>query len=264
MKKILFLFALLMMGTNLHAAVFDHSAWNTLLKRNVVVLPGGNATQVNYRGMQADRVALKAYLDTLSSVTTDTFAAWSKQEQLAFLINAYNAWTVQLILSGYPDIKSIKDLGSLLQSPWSKEFISLLGKARSLDDIEHELIRAPGIYMEPRVHFAVNCASIGCPALQPEAFTGERLAAQLDAAAAGFLSDHSRNRLLGDTLQVSNIFKWYREDFEKGWGGFNSLQDFFTAYRENLQISEADISALKSGKLDIEFLDYDWRLNSTP
>lgn len=264
MKKIFLLFALLIMGTNLHAAGFDHSPWNQLLKSNVVVLPGGHATQVNYQGMLRDRAALKAYLDTLSSVTMETFAAWSKQDQLAFLINTYNAWTVELILTGYPDIASIKELGSFLQSPWSKSFIPLLGKTRSLDEVEHGMIRAPGVYMEPRVHFAVNCASIGCPALQPEAFTGDNLAAQLEAATAGFLSDHSRNRLLGNTLQVSSIFKWYREDFEKSWGGFNSLQEFFTAYRENLQLREEDVKALKSDEIDIEILEYDWRLNSTP
>lgn len=264
MKKIFFLFAFLLMGTNLHAAGFDHLPWNQLLKKHVVVLQEGHATQVNYRGMQRDRAALKAYLDTLSSVPMEKFAKWTKQDQLAFLINAYNAWTVELILTGYPDIVSIKDLGSFLQSPWSKSFIPLLGKTRSLDEIEHGMIRAPGVYMEPRVHFAVNCASIGCPALQPEAFTGEKLAVQLEAATAGFLADHSRNRLLGNTLQVSSIFKWYRDDFEKGWGGFNSLQEFFIAYRENLQLDENSIKALKSDEIDIEFIEYDWRLNSTP
>lgn len=264
MKKILITLMLLIVGADVHAAVFDHTPWDALLKKNVVVLREGQATQVNYRGMSADRAALKTYLDNLSAVTPNAFGAWPKQDQLAFLINAYNAWTVELILTGYPDIASIKDLGSLLQSPWKKEFIPLLGETRSLDGIEHGIIRAKGIYQEPRVHFAVNCASIGCPALSPEAYTGEHLATQLEEATRHFLSDHTRNRLLGSTLEVSSIFNWYREDFERGWGGFYSLKQFFITYGEALELDEANKKRLMTEEIDIDFLDYDWRLNSKP
>jgi len=137
MARILFFIALLTHGTlSLAAATFDHSAWDTLLKTHVVEIDQGRATQVDYSGMARDRAALKTYLAATSAVTPAAFDAWTKDEQLAFLINAYNAWTVELILTAYPNLESIKDLGSLFQSPWKKRFIPLLGETRSLDDIE--------------------------------------------------------------------------------------------------------------------------------
>lgn len=116
----------------------------------------------------------------MSRVDQLEFDQWSTRQQLAFLINAYNAWTVELILEKWPDIDSIKDLGGIFSSPWRKEFISLLGEKRSLDNIEHDLIRGSGRYQDPRIHFAVNCASIGCPALRAEAYTGAKINQQLD------------------------------------------------------------------------------------
>jgi len=202
------------------------------------------------------------FLASVSAVTTAEFDRWERQAQLAFLINAYNAFTVELILTAYPDVASIKDLGTLLRSPWKKRFIPLLGETRSLDDIEHGLIRGSGRYAEPRIHFAVNCASIGCPALRTEAFAGDRLEAQLEDAANAFLSDRTRNRLDANTLRVSSIFKWYRSDFEKGWHGANSLAAFLALYRAQLGLDEGTAGRLKAGKIGIEFLDYDWRLNA--
>jgi len=140
----------------------------------------------------------------------------------------------------------------------------LLGEVRSLDDIEHGLIRAEGQYEEPRIHFAVNCASIGCPALAPTAYTGEHLNTQLEKVTRFFLNDRSRNRLDGDTLNVSKIFDWYSKDFERGWGGYKSLIQFFSNYKKALGLSERDIQRLKSGDIDIDFLDYDWQLNRNP
>jgi hypothetical protein len=168
---------------------------------------------------------------------------------------------VELILSAYPKLSSIKDLGSFLQSPWSKEFIPLLGATRSLDEIEHELIRGSNRYNEPRVHFAVNCASIGCPALRPEAFRPDRLDQQFEEAANAFISDKTRNRLEGETLWVSSIFKWYREDFEKGWRGAASLAEFLALYQTAFGLEPDAVNRLKASELAIEFLDYDWALN---
>ena len=244
------------------AAGFDQSAWDAMLKEHVTVLRNGQATQVDYAGFGAGHDRLRRYLASVSAVTWAEFDRWDKPSQLAFLVNAYNAFTVELILTRYPDVKSIKDLGSLLRSPWKKSFIPLLGETRSLDDIEHGLIRAPGRYDDPRIHFAVNCASIGCPALRPEAFTGERLDAQLEDAAKMFLSDRTRNRLEGKTLRVSSIFKWYRGDFEKGWRGASSLPAFLALYRQALGLDETAAGRLASGGIDIDFLDYDWRLNA--
>lgn len=264
MKKIFFYIIFLVISASTHASTFDHGVWDGLLKKHVVSIRQGQTTQVNYDGFVHDRVQLKNYLAMMSAVPRATFDKWGKPEQLAFLINAYNAWTVELVLTGYPRIESIKDLGSLLQSAWGKRFIPLLGETRSLDNIEHGLIRAENRYQEPRIHFAVNCASIGCPALRPEAYTGARLTAQLDDATQLFLSDRSRNWLKGNTLNLSSIFKWYREDFERGWGGFRALSQFLIAYRKPLGLFDSDVQRLKTDALDIEFTEYDWRLNRTP
>ncbi len=151
---------------------FDHThaAWTDLLRKHVRLVRAGQAARVSYAGFAADRAALQAYLDSLSAVTAAAFAGWRKAERQAFLINAYNGFTVELILTRYPDLKSIKDLGSLLSGPWKPKWIPLLGAKVSLDDIEHAMLRKRGDYDDPRVHFAVNCASIGCPALREEAF----------------------------------------------------------------------------------------------
>jgi hypothetical protein len=240
------------------AVEFDHADWDALLKKHVVTIRDGQVTQVDYDGMMRDRPQLKKYLSATSNVMHKTFDSWAEEAQLAFLINAYNAWTVELILTGYPDIESIKDLGSFFKSPWKKAFIPLLGKTRSLDDIEHGLIRGSDRYFEPRIHFAVNCASIGCPALRPEAYVAARLDDQLEEATRNFLSDRTRNRLEGDTLYLSSIFKWYREDFEQGWRGATSLNNFLARYSQALDLDK------ETSKLDIEFLDYNWKLNRTP
>ncbi|BAP89023.1 putative uncharacterized protein [Burkholderiales bacterium GJ-E10] len=246
-----------------HAEVFDPSIWDGLLKRHVVVLGGGEASRVDYAGMAADRSKLQTFLRETSSISQAKFDTWSRNAQLAFLINVYNAWTVELILTKYPDLKSIKDLGGWLQTPWQKTFIPLLGETRSLDDIEHGLIRGSGRYDDPRVHFAVNCASVGCPALRAEAYTPGRLDTQLDDQTRKFLSDRSRNRIDGDAIEVSPIFKWYREDFEKGWHGWNSLSEFLEQYGSSLGMTPAQENALRYGDMSIGFMDYDWSLNDT-
>ncbi len=261
MKKTLFLL-LTLLATPLWASGYDHSRWSDLLARHVQTLDDGVATAVDYAGFAQDGEALQGYLKGLSAVSKSTFDAWPEAEQLAFLINAYNAWTVELILGAWPDLKSIKELGTFFRSPWSKEFIPLLGKTRSLDDLEHGLIRGSDRYREPRIHFAVNCASVGCPALRPEAFRGVDLDQQLAEQTRFFLSDRTRNRKAGDKLEISSIFKWYREDFEKQWKGYTRLEDFLLVYADPLGLSEADQKRLQAGKMKIDFLSYDWRLNA--
>lgn len=240
---------------------FDHSAWDQLLRQHVRAINDGHATAVHYTGMASDRIKLNAYLEQLAQVTQTQFDAKPNNVQLAFLINAYNAWTVELILTRYPDLESIKDLGGLFSSPWKKSFISLLGKTVSLDEIEHGLIRGSARYNEPRIHFAVNCASVGCPALRPEAYTADKLDTQLEEQTRQFLADQSRNRIKGKTFYVSSIFKWYEDDFETGWRGAKSLSAFLALYADALQIPAPLKAAAASGDADIEFLDYDWRLN---
>lgn len=240
---------------------FDHTSWQSLLQRHVDDLRGGQATEVDYAGFSQQRDDLKTYLNQLADVSQKQFDQWEKPGQLAFLINAYNAWTIELILTRYPELDSIKDLGSLFSSPWKKEFIPLLGEVRSLDDIEHGLIRGSGRYNEPRIHFAVNCASIGCPALARTAYTGDQLEQQLEQATQGFLMDRTRNRLNDDELEVSSIFKWYREDFEQGWRNTDSLAAFLALYSDALGLTQEQRLRLQQNKTDIDFLSYDWKLN---
>lgn len=242
------------------AQAFDHGAWDGLLQRHVHPVRDGVATQVDYGGMDRDRPRLTGYLDALTAVSETDFRRWPRDERLAFLINAYNAWTVELVLTRWPDLESIKDLGSLLESPWTRRFIPLLGETRALDDIEHGMIRAKGAYDEPRIHFAVNCASIGCPALRPEAYSAVQLDAQLADATRRFLADRSRNRLASGRLQVSSVFKWYGEDFDRAGG----LRAFLAARGEALGLTEAQRQALRAGSFKIVYLDYDWRLNAKP
>jgi len=249
----------------LSAQAFDHhhESWNALLAKHVVVSAGGNSSALRYSDFKAERAALKAYLDQLSAVTPGEYAAWSRAQRLAFLINAYNAFTLELVLTRYPGLESIKDLGSIFQSPWKKRFFTLLGETRSLDDIEHGMIRAPGAFDEPRIHAAVVCASIGCPMLRPEAYLASRLEEQLEDGMRRFLADASRNRYdaAEGKLLVSRIFDWYGKDFAQGHRGFDSLKASFSRYADQLAPDAAGRARIRAGEYKLAFLEYDWRLN---
>lgn len=255
----------LVVGSAQTAWAFDqrHTLWDQLLNNHVVWIGGGYASRVDYAGFQNDRAQLRTYLAMLSAVEQDAFDSWASNEQLAFLINAYNAFTVELILTRYPELGSIKDTGSLVFSPWKKRFFRLLGKKRHLDDIEHGLIRKKGVYDEPRIHFAVVCAAIGCPGLRSEAFVADRLDRQLEDSLVRFLSDKSRNRYNAatGTLEVSKIFDWYKGDFSQGYRGITSLENFFGKYADLLADSDTGRQRVRSGSMKIRYLDYDWTLN---
>ena len=231
------------------ALAFDHShaAWGALLERHVVVLEGGHASRVRYAGMAQDCGELKRYLATLSGTPRSEFDGWTRPEQMAFLINAYNAFMVEKILQRYPDIASVWDFGKLFGNPFKDDFFSLLGRKASLDRVEHEMLRKS--YGDPRIHYAVNCASIGCPMLRAEPYVAARLEAQLEDQARRFLSDASRNRYREGRLEVSKIFDWYRDDFEP-------RDAYFARYAALLG---ADAAAVRAAR--ITFLDYDWALN---
>jgi hypothetical protein len=246
-------------------AQFDHhhKAWTALLARHVVLIDGGKASQVRYVEMAKDRAALKSYLDVLAQVSEKEFRSWPKPQQLALLINAYNAGMVELVLTRYPKLNSVWDFGKLFNNPFKKRFIRLFGRDYSLDMIEHDTIRAPGAYDEPRIHFAVNCASIGCPMLREEAYAADRLDAQLEEQTRRFLSDRSRNRYnaSASALEVSEIFKWYREDFERGYGGIRSREQFFAKHAMQLADTPDAQKAVREQKAEIRHLDYDWGVN---
>lgn len=255
----------LLLSSPVMAASFDHAhgRWNALLAGHVHWVNGGTSSIVDYDGLARDRVQLDRYLSDLSAVSMAQFEPWSKLQRQAFLINAYNAFTVALILSKYPHLNSIKELGGLFSSPWKKQFITLLDDKRSLDDIEQGLLRGAADFDEPRVHFAVNCASIGCPPLRPEAYVADRLAEQLDDQARRFLGDASRNHLdkLSGTLTLSMIFKWYAQDFSKGFPGVRSVQEFVARYPEALRADSEDIARLRRDGFVVRYSDYDWSLN---
>jgi len=234
------------------ALAFDHGhrAWGSLLERHVVVLEGGKASRVDYAGIARQRQDLERYLDAVSATSRSEFDGWARPEQMAFLINAYNAFMVEKILQRYPEIRSVWDFGKLFGNPFKDEFFSLLGRKASLDWIEHDMLRKN--YREPRIHYALNCASIGCPMLRPEPYVATRLEAQLEDQARRFLADASRNRYREGRLEVSKIFDWYKEDFEP-------RDAYFARYAALLG---ADAGSVRAAR--ITFLDYDWALNDSP
>lgn len=261
MKIRLITLLMLLFCQSLAQAQFDHSRWDALLRDHVVSSAGGQQTAVDYKAFNAERSQLQAYLEQLAEIDKTTFESWSHSEQLAFLINTYNAWTVELILRHWPDIDSIREIGFLPGAAWRQKIVSLFGEQISLDAVEHDMIRGWGRYNEPRIHFAVNCAAIGCPALRAEAYTGEKLTQQLDSNTALFLADHSRNYIEGGTLYLSQIFDWYEEDFEQGWQGFDSVLGFVRQYGNSIANDASQESRLLTNELRIRYLDYDWGLN---
>jgi hypothetical protein len=259
------LLAMLLLAMAPLAVALDHShkAWDDLLKKHVRYAQGGNASRVDYAGFAKDRAALKAVLDEYQKVAKPEFDAWSKPQQQAFLYNAYNAFTLEKILTRYPGIKSIRDFGNVFGNPWKDKFFTLFGQPSYLDQVEHEILRKEGVYDDPRVHVAVVCASIGCPMLRNEAFTGDRLEAQLEDAMRRFLSDRSRNRYNRESkrLEVSKIFDWYGKDFERGHKGYTSLRATLAKYADQLAERPEDRAAVRDPKVEIAFLEYDWALN---
>jgi hypothetical protein len=219
----------------------DNSLYATLLKKHV------KNGVVDYRGFKAEEALLDQYLKVLENVDTKSL---TRNEQFAFYVNAYNAWTIKLILSGYPGIKSIKDLGSLFKSPWKKKIAKIDGDVITLNDIEHQILRPR--FKDPRVHFAINCASKSCPPLISEPYDGDNLDSHLDRSVKAFLSDRKNNYLEGNTFYVSKIFQWFSEDFNKDIIGF-----FMKYADENLK---KELKA-KAGDITISYLYYDWSLN---
>jgi len=249
------LLAVLLTLVSSYSWAFDHNheVYSDLLKAHVSWTSDEHASSVNYVTLSSDIEKLNQYLTDVAYVSQKAFDKFTEKEQLAFLINAYNAYTLQWVTQEHQNIKSIKDLGTLFRSPWKKKKFLLFGELVSLDHIEHDLIRRPGNFDDPRIHMAVNCASIGCPALRPEAFVAARIDEQLNDGVSRFLSDESRNRIEGSVLYVSKIFSWYEEDFAKESG---SLVQWLKQYWP-----QRNESGLNGNKYEIKFLDYDWSLN---
>jgi len=222
-----------------------HSIWSELVGNHV------SAGVVDYQAMKKTESRLDEYLAILDATDPEQLP---EVERLAFYINAYNAYTVKLILVNFEDgkpVKSIRDIGGFFSGPWDIKLCRIGGKVYTLDNIEHDIIRPT--FKEPRVHFAVNCASQSCPPLISEAYVGSRLEDQLQANTIAFINNAEFNRLDGSTLYVSKIFKWFSEDFN------DDVVSFFRKYAQgDLQ------SSLPEGGSDIsvKYLDYDWSLNN--
>jgi hypothetical protein len=225
---------------------FDHDEYGELLEAHVDYEAG----RVDYSGLSDDERQLDAYLADLADADVDRLDA---DAQLALLINAYNAFTLKLILDHYPDIESIKDISK----PWDETRWTLAGVELSLNEIEHGLIRP--IYRDSRIHFAVNCASIGCPPLAPWPYTGERLDEQLDRAAERTLGDQRYARVEDGVLEVTPLLNWYRADFVSE--AYNPSADTVPSYVALFGDRKIREFIEQSDDPPYAYLSYDWSLN---
>ena len=242
-KIIMKLILLLLLSFNVLAFDQTHFEWDKILKKYTV--QEGNQVLFNYQELKKTPAEFEGYLRTLSNLKRVEFKSFSKKEKLAFWINVYNAFTVKLIIDNYP-VKSIKDIGGWFGSPWKIKFLEIFNKKISLDTVEHGIIRKD--FNEARIHFAVNCASFGCPSLLPEAFTGKGLELQLDKAAKNFLTNTAKNKYVesSKTIYMSKIFKWYGDDFKSQYGSYKKFASKYITFPTNAQV---------------DWLDYDWNLN---
>ncbi len=252
---------------------FDHSyaTYNSLLNRYVI-----NA-RVNYEGFINSRAELETFLRALGSVDEDVFESWTEEQRLAFWINAYNAFTIKAIIDHYPIKRSFTLVGifyapsdSILQikGVWTKLQFRALGNMVTLDEIEHQILRKK--FNEPRIHMAINCASISCPDLRNEAYTPEKLEEQLADASTNFVNNPDKGVYVNEQsgkVKLSKIFKWFGDDFINNYGSKklfnnyslkeNAVLNFTSEYIESEEVKEY----LMNNKLKIGYLGYDWHLN---
>jgi Protein of unknown function, DUF547 len=229
----------------------DHSAWDAFLKKYIVAPHPSGINRVNYATVAPeDRTALANYVKSLESVAV---SGYSRAEQRAYWINLYNAKTVELILTRFP-VKSIRDInispGLFSIGPWGAKLMTVEGEKLALDDIEHRILRP--IWKDNRIHYAVNCASLGCPNLQPAAFTAENTESLLERGAREYVNHRRGVSLQSGKLKVSSLYVWFQEDFG---GSAEGLMEHWAKYAGK---TLADALLSYSGGLEH---DYDWRLN---
>ena len=229
----------------------EHGTWDRFLKQFVVAPHPSGIHRVRYQAvMPADLRNLKSYLEAMKAVA---ISSQNRAVQKAYWINVYNALTVDVILARFP-VASIRDInispGFLARGPWGAKLFSVEGEKLSLDDIEHRILRP--IWKDSRVHYAVNCASLGCPNLQPLAFTGENTESLLDKAAREFVNHPRGVAILNGRLRVSSIYVWFQEDFGR------DAEDLMEHWQKYADPKLAESLEKYSGGLSH---DYDWRLN---
>ncbi|MEM7763199.1 MAG: DUF547 domain-containing protein [Pseudomonadota bacterium] len=226
-------------------ARIDHAEWQRFLNRYLVAA-FSDLNRVDYAAVKAHgRATLRHYLDTMTG--TD-ISRYNRREQMAYWINVYNALTIDVIVDAYP-LDSILDLNGG-QGPWDTPLFQSSSDRLTLNDIEHRILR--GLWNEPRIHFAVNCASVGCPDVQPIAFTGDNLEAQLTLAARSFLATPRAIAIRGNELRLSSLFNWYRDDFA------SSERALLASLAVLADARTAALLRSWSGRIGYE---YDWRLN---
>ncbi|MGB0525314.1 MAG: DUF547 domain-containing protein [Flammeovirgaceae bacterium] len=223
-------------------AQISHQKWDVLLKEHV-----STDGKVDYKGFIQDLNKLDAYLTLLSENPPKT--SWTKNQKLAYWINAYNAFTVKLISDNYP-LKSIQELHPTVKIPgistvWHKAFFQIGGEDESLNDIEHKILRKQ--FDEPRIHFAINCASFSCPNLRNEAYTPSKLEMQLEEQTKAFINDPTKNTINTNEIEISKIFSWFKKDFTK--------QESLIAFLNKYAATQIDSGA------DINHKAYNWMLN---
>lgn len=220
----------------------SHKIWNDLLQKHV-----DDDGFVDYKGFINDKKTFESYLNLLSKNAPSE--KWSKNDEMAYWINAYNAFTIKLIIDHYP-VKSIKDIGSSIQipfvnTPWQHKFFSIGGEKMKLDEIEHQILRKK--FDDPRIHFALVCASYSCPRLLNKAYTGAELDEQLNMQAKHFLANKKKNKITANNLTLSKYFTWYKGDFTKN----STLIEYLNKYASVKINDDAKIS----------YMDYNWSLN---
>jgi hypothetical protein len=223
----------------------SHATFTGVLTRYV------KDSHVDYATLKAQPQELNGYLDQISAVSRTDFKKWKEPQQIAFLANAYNAYTLRLITEHYP-VKSIKDIGNFLRGPWDQPVVGLFGEMITLNTLEHKILRVD--YAEPRLHFALVCAAKGCPPLRSEAYVGVRLDEQLDDQARQFLATPAKNRVeaAAATVYLSPIFKWYGADFEKKSGSVLAALKPWWPGKSGVLVRD---------DFKIRYTDYDWSLN---
>ena len=252
-------------------ARFDHSIWDGLLRDHVLMTQQGQVSRIDFPALTVKFGYLNSYLAEVSRVKRSDFLEWDKAEQLAFLINAYNALTVHRRLSvsssparlkAYPhrNIREKMVLMSWIKNQWNIQLISILGEMMTVKEFEEDWIRKPGLYDERRVHFALYRGFHEGPALLNRAYDGLQLEQQLEMATCAFLSNRSRNRLdtVTHTLEVSELFDWYQNDFERGWQAWSSLSQFFVQYRSALADNPEAEQMLADDNFQIRFQEFNW------
>lgn len=211
---------------------FSHDAWNKLAQKHI-----SSTGKVNYKGFKTDIAEFDAYLKSLSENPVQS--SWSRAKKMAYWINAYNAYTIKLIVDNYP-VKSITNLEG--GKPWDKKWIKLGDKTYSLNNIEHDILRPK--YKDARIHFAVNCAAKSCPPVWNKAWTEQNLEGRLERAAKSFINNEKYNKIGAKEVAISKIFDWYKEDFGK-------IVDYLNQYADTKINDGAEVT----------YKEYNWALN---